>query len=105
MKIQIDTTAKTIKVEADVKLGELVEVLEGLLPKKVWMEYTLITNTVITHWVGPFIIPFQPYAPYQPLQPFYQDTGNPPPIWSTITCDVSGNVKQGIYNIETQIHV
>ena len=47
MKIQIDTTAKTIKVEADVKLGELVETLEGLLPMKAWMEYMLITNTVV----------------------------------------------------------
>ena len=47
MKLQIDTTEKVIKVEEQVNFGELVKVLNKLLPKGEWKTYKLETNTVI----------------------------------------------------------
>lgn len=41
MKIQLDTTNKTIKLEGEIKLSEMVSTLEKLLPKGLWKEFTL----------------------------------------------------------------
>lgn len=54
MKIQLDTTQKTIKIEEQVKLSKLVETLERLLPKGEWKEFTLETNTTISYWSNPY---------------------------------------------------
>lgn len=43
MKIQLDTTNKTIKVEESVKLQELTDALEKLLPNGEWKEFKLET--------------------------------------------------------------
>lgn len=56
MKIQIDTQAKTIKLEQSAKLSELNELLEKFLPNGEWKEYTLETNTIINNWAAPIII-------------------------------------------------
>lgn len=56
MKLQIDTTYKTIKVEESVKLSKLVETLKRLFPNNEWKDFTLETNTTIEHWSSPIII-------------------------------------------------
>jgi hypothetical protein len=94
MKIQLDTTNKSIKVESDVKFSELIKALEKILPKGEWKEFTLETNAVISHWHEPIII--KKYLPYEPFpQPWI--------TWSTSgdtrpTADYS--LKSGIFNIE-----
>jgi hypothetical protein len=47
MKLQIDTKARTIKIDENVKFNELIKVLDKLLPKE-WKEYTLESNCTIT---------------------------------------------------------
>lgn len=74
MKIQLDTTNKTIKVEESVNLKELTEALEKLLPNGEWKEFTLHTNTVIQNFSSPIIIREQRY-PYWWNSPWYS-TGN-----------------------------
>ena len=54
MKIQIDDTEKTIKIEGNVNLGEFIDKITKLLPE--WKEYTLETNTIINNWSSPIII-------------------------------------------------
>ena len=55
MKLQLDTTNKTIKVENNIKFADLIEVLERILPKGEWKKYELQTET-ITNWSNPIII-------------------------------------------------
>jgi hypothetical protein len=89
MKLQIDTKAKTIKIDENVKINELIKVLKRLLPKE-WQEYTLESNAII-NWHNP--IPWYPYQPWK--------IGDP---W-VITCAV-GTMPQpepgetSVYNIE-----
>lgn len=45
MKIQIDLTLKTIKLESNVNFGEFVEKIQEMLPD--WKEYKISTNTTI----------------------------------------------------------
>lgn len=42
MKLQIDTTNKTIRIEEAVKFDELFNTLESLFPNSAWREYTLV---------------------------------------------------------------
>lgn len=64
MKLQLDTTNKTIKVEGDVKFAELIKTLDKLLPKSEWKEFTLETNTTIVSWQQPYYVPYKHYEPY-----------------------------------------
>lgn len=48
MKLQIDTVAKTIKIDQTVKIKELIDVLDKLLPKE-WKDYSIETGSVI-YW-------------------------------------------------------
>lgn len=84
MKLQLDTTLKTIKVEGNVNLKELVDTLERLLPMGVWKEFTLECNTTIVWQTNPIIV--QPY--YTPTQPWPQ----PWITWGGDTVPVSGTV-------------
>ena len=63
MKLQIDTTAKTIKVENQVKITELLYAIKKLLPNE-WKEYSLEAVTVINNWANPIIIDNWPPYPY-----------------------------------------
>ena len=42
MKIQLDTTLKTIKLESDVKISDLIKILKKLLPDGEWKTFTLL---------------------------------------------------------------
>jgi hypothetical protein len=62
LKIQLDTTKKTIKVDEDVKLSKFMSVIKRLLPHGEWMDFQLLTNTTIEHWSSPLVYRF--YEPY-----------------------------------------
>lgn len=71
MRLNIDTTLKTIKIDTSVNLGELVEALKKLFPENEWTTFRLETNTQII-WRDPIIIhdyksPYT-YPWYNPLQ-------------------------------------
>lgn len=90
MKLQIDTSAKTIKVEGSVKLSELVETLDKLLPK-VWKEFTLEANTTIVNWSSPIYI--------ERTWPNY-----PAPMWITYSDSMevrpaNPQLNQGTFNV------
>lgn len=87
MKIQLDTTQKTIKVEESVNLGELTETLERILPNGEWKQFKIETNTVINNFSSPIVIREYPYRPYH--WPWY--SGYP-----TIT--FGGTTAQGSYS-------
>lgn len=83
MILQIDTKAKTIKVEETVNFGELVKTLNKLLPKGEWKTYKLETNTVINWNEYPvWTYPIFPFYPTYPNEPFYY--GNTIPLSGTI---------------------
>lgn len=93
MKIQLDTKAKTIKIEEDVKLKDFIAILDKLLPKKEWLKFTLETHTVINNWSNPIII--------------RDDSWYRRPWWSGSSNDyeVSNNtnglkMQAGVYNVE-----
>lgn len=105
MRIQLDTAQKIIKLEENVKLSELVEILEGLLPKGEWKNFTLETNTVIQHWNSPVVIERYVQSPYYG------------PWWGRVSGSISslnstsklspqsqprykGQLKAGVYNVE-----
>lgn len=71
MKIQLNTIEKTIKLEENIKLGELFSKLEEMFPDLTWREYTLETGCTIV-WNNPIqitpILPQQPYIPHYPWQ-------------------------------------
>lgn len=91
MKLQLDTTTKTIKIEADVVLSELMELLDKILPGE-WKKYTLQTNTTITNWSYPLII--KEYIKEQKTYPWYGDNNR-------FYCSTSNTqLKTGTYNIE-----
>lgn len=87
MRIQIDTTAKTLKLDEAIKMSELMQALEMLFPKNEWKEFQLLTDVRID-WTSPIIIerpalpwtwPYQPYTqPYHPYPwiTYYDTTGN-----------------------------
>ena len=89
MKIQLDTTAKTIRIEEPVNLGEFIELLDKqILPDGHWKEFKLETQTIIG-WVNPVIInPINP-CPY----PWYDQ-----PYYTT-----NSQLVSGVYNVDVDI--
>jgi len=99
MKIQLDTTNKSIKIEEVVNLGELMDTLENLLPNGTWKEFNLETS-IINNWINP--IEIKPYInPYEYQDYPYKDIINPYQPWIT-WCETSQkyDIQSGIYNIE-----
>ena len=75
MRLQIDTSNKTIKLDEDVNLGDLMEALNRLFPTKDWKEYKLQTNTVINNWCNPIrIVDWPGWNPFPITLPYYQPT-------------------------------
>jgi len=98
MKIQLDTTAKTIKVEGIVKFSELIETLEKLLPEKEWKKFSLESNTTINNWSYP--IYFQPSIPSYPWITYYNNTADTGASNLTTSGSNSLQLNAGVYNIE-----
>lgn len=91
MKIQLDTTNKTIKLEDNVSLKEFVSKIKKLLPNNEWQQFTLETNTTITYWSNPIIFKTYPLWEREPLtRPWYVIQGT--------SADYS--LKAGTYNVE-----
>lgn len=92
MKIQLDTTAKTIRVEETVNLGELIDALKALLPDNLWKTFKLETSSVI-YWSNPIVIE-RPVYPY--VNPYY-----PTPLpWITYTDVNVPHIESGVYNVQ-----
>jgi hypothetical protein len=104
MKLQLDTTARIIKVEGIVNLDELFIALRKLLPEGLWKKFSIESNTTIV-WTTPVTVhPFYPYYPWWSPQPaiIYGSAGiTSPPYGDTLTSgDVTYSLNQGTYNIE-----
>lgn len=111
MKIQIDTTNKSIKVEESVSLKELTDSLEKLLPNGEWKEFTLQTNTVIQNFSSPIVIRGRNW-PYWWDSPWYStgdvrlyghnagfgELTNQP--YYTSSNGANPGLNPGVYNIE-----
>lgn len=113
MKLQIDTSLKTIKVEHLTNFGDLITALAGMFPDGQWREYSLDPGIII-NWKDPYVIktpasnPHQQF-PFQPFQPSVQPLLTPYPV---ITYGNSGTGNgqysnhltnqnsQNLYNIE-----
>ena len=95
MKIQLDTQAKTIKLEDRVKLDEFVKLLNKLLPQGEWKEFTLEANTTINHWSNPVVIREYPRERYPWI--WYGDGLNKHPVRKT---EISYSLNAGKFNIE-----
>ena len=97
MKLQLDTTNKTIKIEELVNLGELTEMLEKILPNGLWKEFKLDTNVTVT-WGSPIVVKeYLPYRnPYAPFPWITYGTGTPNEIFSASNY----TLNEGNYNIE-----
>ena len=109
MKIQLDTENKTLKLEKEVVLSNLIETLEKLLPNGEWKEFTLETNTVIHHWSNPVVIPSViPYpAPPSPRPswPWYSSPrleSNLHPADDKVRAGMNSHtmLNKGVYNIQ-----
>jgi len=80
MKLQIDTKAKTIKVDENVKFSELIKVLKKILPRE-WQDYSLAGNEII-YWYNP--ITWYPHQPWRIGDVTYTSEGESVP--ATVTC-------------------
>ena len=98
MKIQLDTTNKTVKIEENIKVSKLIATLKKLLPED-WKEFTLETHTTINNWGSPYIIREYPVypKPYIPSYPWYCTTSKSYGVKEN-TADYS--LKSGVYNVE-----
>ncbi len=106
MRLQIDTTQKTIKVEGKVNLLDLVETLERMLPDGVWKTFSLETDVQII-WSEPIkLVPSWPYYPWWTPVMYYRTVTDSPTVTSpayTLTTDGEEGLwtlTEGTYNIE-----
>lgn len=99
MRIQVDTTFKTITVLDDVTFRELFKALSQLFPEEGWMDYKLLrlSQTGTTPFVAPWVT-------------HYGDTTNVPwnglPTTTTHTPNIGtltlGNTSNSVFNIGQQ---
>ena len=102
MKLQIDTVNKTIKLEGDVNIHDLIKQVKQMLPNKTWREFTLETNTIINNWTNPIVVDDNWWRrPYRPWwnEPYYIYDGIKTPITSTNLYS-SDNLTGGTFNVE-----
>jgi hypothetical protein len=109
MKLQLDTTAKTVKIESDIKVSLLIKTLKSLLPTD-WKEFTLQTNVTINNWSNPIYIEKQiirerEYPWYNPNIITYYGMKDNLGLNTTTISDYKTNsstceLKAGIYNVE-----
>lgn len=89
MKLQLDTTNKTILIDQEVTFGDLLDTLEDLLPNGKWAEYKLIPSQQLT------------WTTYPMYTPVIQPLTNPIPDypWIVTSGTESYDVVPGVYNI------
>lgn len=99
MKLELDTTKKTIKIEEEVKLTKLISVIKRLLPNGEWQDFTLLTNTTINHWSNPII--YKEYWPTsKPWREYPWIISNPIYYTNTNNDSTAYQLKAGTYNID-----
>lgn len=108
MKLQLDTTAKVIRLEVSANLKELFNLLNKILPNKEWEEYKLETNTIIQNWTSPIVItpyiPPQSYPWWNPNPIIYGTTIQSPELQpETFGGIESQPLNQRVYNLEVQL--
>jgi hypothetical protein len=107
MKLQLDTTTKTIRLDEQVNLDELFRILKKLLPNDEWKGFKLEVNTQIV-WSNPIIInPYIPINPYPWYNPIYvttngtiYDNTNPLPV--DVQYYNGYQLSEGVFNIDIQ---
>jgi len=95
MRITIDDVQKTIEVNQDIKLSDLISKLETLFPDGSWKEYALRQQVIQFQSqpynpIVPYTPPFDPYSPYNP--------------WGTIVvtdCGGTGGITSNIPTFTT----
>lgn len=98
MKLQLDTVAKTIRLEEATILGEFFAAIDLMFPDDAWKEFKIETNTII-NWSRPVVInPFTPYVPWN--QPWYVCTT------SGTSCANANSYEltQGTYCVEFKLN-
>lgn len=87
MKIQIDLTAKTIKLESNVNFGEFVTKMQEMFSD--WKEYNISTNTTIQWKEYPVWI----YREYN-RNPWWCSTNGSTAIGTTLTTTESNGINR-----------
>ena len=105
MKLQIDTTAKTVKVEEKVNLEALYEALQRFFPNGEWKAFSLETNTTIIGWSNPIYVPYYPTITPLPYPWWtggitYCDSGNVIGTTQNEPTPSNYSICSGVYNIE-----
>lgn len=108
MKIQIDTTFRTIKIEEPVNIAEFFTMVKKLFPNDMWKEFKLETN-VIQNWNSPIIINEYPSIPIIPIPCTPNIPWNPIQPYPWIICDTNTNdqcnytLQNGTFNIDCKV--
>lgn len=97
MKIQLDTKAKTIRIEEPVNLKEFMGILKKILPNNEWESYSL-DGSPIYNWTSPIIVerPYRWPDPWPWQQPIITYCDN---VKTTNPYTIEGS---GIYNLQLQ---
>lgn len=106
MKLQLDTTKKTIKVEESVKLVKFMDMVKKLLPNNEWKEFILETGTTINYGSYPVYIPNWTQSWYERPWITYcsNDTNMKTTEYQSMQnkYDKSYSLNAGVYNVETK---
>jgi len=92
---------KTIKIEEEVLMGEFMDKIKSLFPKKTWREFKLISG-IITEWINPIIYPTYPTYPVYPQPWIIYTTSETHYENGSISSGMTVDYKPGIYNIDFQ---
>jgi hypothetical protein len=110
MKIQIDTDARTITLEEEVKLGEFFRIMEQLMPNGEWEHFKLKTSIIVVNQnTQPIIV--ERYAPnvehvVEPNYPWYTTTGGTDntvtnvALTSVSSDTVVTSLNSGVYTVD-----
>jgi len=112
MIIQLDTENKTVSLANAVRLGELFETLERLLPNGVWADYNIVPfqqNLIVEKiYIDRYPNPMVPNVPYnpEPWQPWitYGDNTNldQSTLQNGIVTNANYEVTPGVFQVEVQ---
>lgn len=71
MKLQIDTEAKTIKLEGNVNTEKLFRFLKGTFPKT-WGDFEICPEVINnTTWINPIYVPYTPIHHWRPYWAYF----------------------------------
>jgi len=57
MKLQIDTFTRRVRIEEEVNLYRLFEIINAVFPDKSWVDFTIESSPIVANeWVNPIVI-------------------------------------------------